>query len=59
MTAPLVVGNWKMNGKLAESAVLAKSLVSHLKTKPANAEIAIAPPFTLTFASSNSSVRTT
>ena len=46
MTVPLVVGNWKMNGKLAESAVLAKSLVSHLKTKPANAEIAIAPPFT-------------
>ena len=46
MTAPLVVGNWKMNGKLAESAVLAQSLVSHLKTKPANAEIAIAPPFT-------------
>jgi triosephosphate isomerase len=46
MTVPLVVGNWKMNGKLAESAVLAKSIVSHLKTKPANAEIAIAPPFT-------------
>jgi triosephosphate isomerase (TIM) len=46
MTAALVVGNWKMNGKLAESAVLAKSLVSHLKTKSANAEIAIAPPFT-------------
>jgi len=46
MTVPLVVGNWKMNGKLAESVVLAKSIVSRLKTKPANAEIAIAPPFT-------------
>ena len=46
MIVPLVVGNWKMNGKLAESVVLAKSLVSRLKTKPACAEIAIAPPFT-------------
>ena len=46
MTVPMVVGNWKMNGTLAESAVLAKTLVSRLKTKPANAEIAIAPPFT-------------
>jgi triosephosphate isomerase len=46
MTVPLVVGNWKMNGKLAESTVLAKTIVSRLKAKPANAEIAIAPPFT-------------
>ena len=46
MIVPLVVGNWKMNGKLAESAVLTKSLISRLKTKPAKAEIAIAPPFT-------------
>ncbi|MBM2802861.1 MAG: triose-phosphate isomerase [Deltaproteobacteria bacterium] len=46
MTVPLVVGNWKMNGKQAESAVLARAIVSQLETKPSNVEIAIAPPFT-------------
>jgi triosephosphate isomerase len=46
MTVPLVVGNWKMNGKQAESTVLASDIVSQLKAKPSNVEIAIAPPFT-------------
>jgi len=46
MTVPLVVGNWKMNGKRVESTVLARAIVSQLETKPSNVEIAIAPPFT-------------
>jgi triosephosphate isomerase len=45
MRTPLVVGNWKMNGTLAESRALATSLRDGLK-RPGRVEVAVCPPFT-------------
>ena len=46
MIAPLVVGNWKMNGGPAGCLKLARQVVRLLKHKPSRAEVALAPPFT-------------
>src|SRR5262245_49749505 len=45
MTAPLVVGNWKMNGSLAGCKSLAVDTVRLLNTHRAPVEVALAPPF--------------
>ncbi len=45
MRTPLVVGNWKMNGTLAESRVLAGALREGLK-RPRGVEVVVCPPFT-------------
>jgi triosephosphate isomerase len=42
---PLVVGNWKMHGTLAEARGLAQSLRDGLK-RPRGVEVAVCPPFT-------------
>jgi triosephosphate isomerase (TIM) len=46
MIAPLVVGNWKMNGGPAACVELARSIVRHRQKSPASAQVALAPPFT-------------
>ncbi len=46
MRAPLVVGNWKMNGGIASCVDLARSIVSGLGNESPAVQIAIAPPFT-------------
>ena len=46
MTRPLVVGNWKMNGGQSDCLQLARKIVRQLKTKPPNAQVVLAPPFT-------------
>ena len=48
---PLVVGNWKMNGTLAESVLLTRSLQAQFVSMSATAsqpwvDVVIAPPFT-------------
>jgi triosephosphate isomerase len=48
---PLVVGNWKMNGTLAESVLLTRALQTHFVSMSATltqptVDIVIAPPFT-------------
>jgi triosephosphate isomerase len=45
MRTPLVVGNWKMNGTLAESRLLAGALREGLK-RPRGVEVVVCPPFT-------------
>jgi triosephosphate isomerase len=45
MRTPLVIGNWKMNGTLAESRALAAALRDGLK-RPGRVEVAVCPPFT-------------
>jgi len=45
MRTPLVVGNWKMNGTLAEARALAQAVRDGLK-RPRGVEIAVCPPFT-------------
>lgn len=45
MRTPLVVGNWKMHGTLAESRALATALREGLK-RPRGVEVAVCPPFT-------------
>ena len=45
MRTPLVIGNWKMNGTLAEARPLATSLRDGLK-RPGRVEVAVCPPFT-------------
>ena len=45
MRTPLVVGNWKMNGTLADARGLAQSIRDGLK-RPRGVEVAICPPFT-------------
>ena len=45
MRTPLVVGNWKMNGTLAESRVLAAGVRDGLK-RPRGVEVVVCPPFT-------------
>ncbi|HYA28776.1 MAG TPA: triose-phosphate isomerase, partial [Acidobacteriota bacterium] len=46
MITPLIVGNWKMNGTQSEAVKLTRQIVRYLKTKPARAEVVVAPPFT-------------
>jgi triosephosphate isomerase (TIM) len=45
MRTPLVIGNWKMNGTLAETRALATALRDGLK-RPGRVEVAVCPPFT-------------
>ena len=45
MRTPMVVGNWKMNGTLAEARPLAAALRDGLK-RPGRVEVAVCPPFT-------------
>lgn len=45
MRTPLVVGNWKMHGTLAETRVLTTALRDGLK-RPGRVEVAVCPPFT-------------
>lgn len=42
---PLIIGNWKMNGTIAESLKLVTVLTQTLKA-PIGCEVAVAPPFT-------------
>jgi triosephosphate isomerase len=46
MTAPLVVGNWKMNGSQADCLQLARKISHDVKSKPAPVQVVVAPPFT-------------
>lgn len=45
MRTPLVVGNWKMNGTVAEARALAQAVRDGLK-RPRGVEVALCPPFT-------------
>jgi triosephosphate isomerase len=45
MRTPLVVGNWKMNGTIAEARALAQAVREGLK-RPRGVEVALCPPFT-------------
>ena len=45
MRTPMIVGNWKMNGTLAEARVLAGALREGLK-RPRGVEVVVCPPFT-------------
>jgi triosephosphate isomerase (TIM) len=45
MRTPMVIGNWKMNGTLAETRALTTALRDGLK-RPGRVEVAVCPPFT-------------
>ena len=45
MRTPLVIGNWKMHGTVAEARALAGALRDGLK-RPRGVEVAVCPPFT-------------
>ena len=45
MRTPLVIGNWKMHGTIAESRALASGIRDSLK-RPRGVEVAVCPPFT-------------
>ena len=45
MRTPLVIGNWKMNGLLAEARPLAAAIRDGLK-RPGRVEVVLCPPFT-------------
>ncbi|HEX3178597.1 MAG TPA: triose-phosphate isomerase [Methylomirabilota bacterium] len=45
MRTPLVVGNWKMHGTVAEARALATAIRDGLK-RPRGVEVAVCPPFT-------------
>src|SRR5262245_53657263 len=45
MRTPLIVGNWKMHGTVAEARALAQSVRDGLK-RPRGFEVAVCPPFT-------------
>jgi triosephosphate isomerase len=45
MRTPLVVGNWKMHGGIAEARVLATAIREGLK-RPRGVEVAVCPPYT-------------
>ena len=45
MRTPLVIGNWKMNGTLAEARSLAASVRDGLK-RPGRVDVVVCPPFT-------------
>lgn len=46
MTAPLVVGNWKMNGGPASCIELARAIVRHTRKNYDSVQVVLAPPFT-------------
>lgn len=46
MNAPLVVGNWKMNGTQSECSSLARQIARSLQHKPPEVDVVLAPPFT-------------
>jgi len=46
MRTPLVIGNWKMHGTLAEARALAAGIRNGLKQPPHHVETAVCPPFT-------------
>jgi triosephosphate isomerase len=46
MRAPLVVGNWKMNGSQSECFELARRIAEDLRKSPAAVEVVLAPPYT-------------
>ena len=46
MAAPLVVGNWKMNGTAAECAELARAIADGVARTATKTHIVIAPPYT-------------
>jgi triosephosphate isomerase len=46
MKAPLVVGNWKMNGTLAEAASLTGTIAEDIIRSPTKATVVLAPPAT-------------
>jgi len=50
MNHPLVVGNWKMNGTLAQASSLAGAIVQGITQKTPLASLALAPPATALFA---------
>jgi triosephosphate isomerase len=43
---PLVVGNWKMNGTLLESAELAGAILKGIRTMANDVQVVLAPPYT-------------
>ena len=45
MRTPLVIGNWKMNGTVAEARALAQAIRDGLK-RPRGVEVMLCPPFT-------------
>ncbi len=45
MRTPLVIGNWKMNGTVAEARLLASAVCDGLK-RPKGTEVVLCPPFT-------------
>jgi triosephosphate isomerase len=45
MRTPLVIGNWKMNGTIAEARVLATGVRDGLK-RPRGVQVVVCPPFT-------------
>ncbi|HEU4340614.1 MAG TPA: triose-phosphate isomerase [Candidatus Binatia bacterium] len=46
MSAPLVVGNWKMHGTQSECFNLGRAIARALRRKPAETDVVLAPPFT-------------
>jgi triosephosphate isomerase len=46
MTAPLIVGNWKMNGTTAECAELARAVADGMARNATKTQIVVAPPYT-------------
>jgi triosephosphate isomerase len=46
MSLPLVVGNWKMHGSQSDCLERARQIAEDLNKKPADVEVAVAPPFT-------------
>lgn len=45
--SPLVAGNWKMHGNSKACIKLAQEIAEILQKRPASAQVAIAPPFTV------------
>jgi triosephosphate isomerase (TIM) len=45
MRTPLIIGNWKMNGTVAETRTLATAIRDGLK-RPGRVEVVVCPPFT-------------
>jgi triosephosphate isomerase len=46
MRAPLIVGNWKMNGLQSDCFELARRVAEDLRSPPAAVEVVLAPPYT-------------
>lgn len=45
---PIIAGNWKMNGTVAEAAALAQAVVKRVASQP-DLEVVLCPPFTAIF----------